>query len=145
MADFLTAAERSERMSRIRGQNTKPELLVRKFLHQQGFRYRLHVKELPGRPDLVLPKYGTTVFVDGCFWHGHSCQGGRVPATNTSFWKDKISTNQDRDRRNRRALRRGGWRVIHIWECQLSTKVKRDKALTRLASKIRAMPTSVAK
>lgn len=136
MADFLSAAERSERMSRIRSRNTSPELLVRKFLHHQGFRYRLHVKGLPGRPDLVLPKYRTVIFVDGCFWHGHSCQGGRVPATNTAFWEGKISANQERDRRNRRALRGAGWRIIQVWECHLSTKTRRANTLARLASKI---------
>lgn len=136
MADLMSAAERSERMSRIRSQNTKPELMVRKFLHHQGFRYLLHVKGLSGRPDLVLPKYRTVIFVDGCFWHGHSCQGGRVPATNTSFWKEKISANKGRDRRNRRALKKDGWRVVQIWECQLSTKTRRDNALARLASRI---------
>lgn len=136
MADFLSAAERSARMSRIRSQNTKPELLVRKFLYRQGFRYRLHVKELPGRPDLVLPKYRTVIFVDGCFWHGHSCQGQRLPATNTSYWKEKIVANQGRDRRNQRVLRRDGWRVIRIWECQLSTKARRAKILARLASRL---------
>lgn len=138
MADIMTRAQRSERMSRIRGRNTKPELVVRRFLHQRGFRYRLHVAGLPGRPDLVLPKYRTTIFVEGCFWHGHSCQKGRVPGTNSSFWQAKVATNQARDKRNQRLLRRDGWRVIRIWECQLATNKKRESALGRLISRILA-------
>ena len=136
MADTLTPAERSERMSRIRGRDTKPEMLVRRFLHGQGFRYRLHVPDLPGRPDLVLPKYGVVVFVEGCFWHGHSCQKGRVPGTNSAFWQAKVATNTARDERNGRSLRRLGWRVIRVWECQLAKKESRAATLARLASRI---------
>jgi DNA mismatch endonuclease (patch repair protein) len=105
MPDIMTPAQRSERMSRIRSRDTKPEMVVRSFLHGLGFRYRLHVRDLPGRPDLVLPKYGAVVFVEGCFWHGHSCQKGRVPGTNPTFWQAKVITNQARDRRNQRAIR----------------------------------------
>lgn len=125
-------------MSRIRSENTKPELLVRKFLHGQGFRYRLHARDLPGRPDLVLPKYNAVVFVEGCFWHGHSCQKGRVPGTNPAFWQTKVATNQARDKRNHRLLRQQGWRVIRIWECQLAKKKTRDLMLARLALRILA-------
>lgn len=136
MPDIMTPAQRSERMSRIRSRDTKPEMLVRSYLHGMGFRYRLHVRELPGSPDLVLPKYGTVVFVEGCFWHGHSCQKGRVPGANPSFWKAKVATNQARDRRNRRALARLVWRVIRVWECQLATKKARTATLARLAKRI---------
>jgi len=136
MVDIMTPAQRSERMSRIRGRDTKPEMLVRRYLHGLGFRYRLHVRELPGRPDLVLPKYGAVVFVEGCFWHGHSCQKGRVPGTNPTFWETKVATNQARDRRNQRALARLGWRVIRVWECQLATKKVRGATLARLAKRI---------
>lgn len=136
MPDIMTPAQRSERMSRIRSRDTKPEMLVRSYLHGMGFLYRLHVRELPGSPDLVLPKYGTVVFVEGCFWHGHSCQKGRVPGANSSFWKAKVATNQARDRRNRRALARLGWRVIRVWECQLATKKARTATLARLAKRI---------
>lgn len=136
MADTLTPAERSERMSRIRGRDTKPEMLVRRFLHGQGFRYRLHVPDLPGRPDLVLPKYGVVVLVEGCFWHGHSCQKGRVPGTNSAFWQAKVATNRARDERNTRSLRRLGWRVIRVWECQLARKETRAATLARLASRV---------
>lgn len=138
MADIMTPAQRSERMSRIRSQNTKPEMLVRRFLHGQGFRFRLHARDLPGRPDLVLPKYRAVVFVDGCFWHGHSCQNGRVPGTNSDFWQAKFAANQARDKRNHRALRRGGWRVIRVWECRLANNKTREATLIRLASWILA-------
>ena len=138
MADIMTPAQRSERMSRIRSQNTKPEMLVRRFLHARGFRFRLHARDLPGRPDLVLPKYRAVVFVEGCFWHGHSCQKGRVPGTNSDFWQAKVAANQARDKRNQRALRRDGWRVIRVWECQLAKSKTRDATLARLVSRISA-------
>lgn len=144
MTDIMTPDERSARMSRIHGKDTKPELLVRKYLHGRGLRYRLHGKGLPGRPDLVLPKYRAVIFVDGCFWHGHACQKGRVPGTNPDFWKAKISANQARDRRTRRALLKGGWRVIRVWECLLSAKKARDKVLARLEATIRDLPTRTA-
>ncbi len=138
MADIMTPAQRSERMSRIRSRDTKPEMLVRRFLHGKGFRFRLHVRDLPGRPDLVLPKYGAVVFVEGCFWHGHSCQKGRIPGTNPVFWQSKVAVNQARDKRNHRLLRREGWRVIRIWECQLARNRTRNVALARLVSRILA-------
>lgn len=125
-------------MSRIRGQDTKPEMLVRRFLHGGGFRFRLHARDLPGRPDIVLPKYRTVVFVEGCFWHGHSCQKGRIPGTNPDFWHAKIATNQARDRRNHRLLKEKGWRVLRIWECQLAKNRTRNVALRRLVSRILA-------
>lgn len=136
----MTRAERSKWMARIRGKDTKPELLVRRFLHGHGFRYRLHAKDLPGRPDLVLPKYSAVVFVDGCFWHGHVCQGGRIPGNNPAFWLAKISNNQARDRRNKRRLRAANWQVLRVWECQITTKKARDKTLNQLAARIGALP-----
>lgn len=132
MADTLTPEERSERMSRIRGAHTKPELLVRKWLHARGFRFRLHRRDLPGRPDLVLPKYGSVVFVHGCFWHAHGCQKGRIPGTRSEFWKAKFESNRKRDTRNTRALRAAGWRVFKIWECQLATPQKRERTLDKI-------------
>ncbi len=123
-------------MSRIRSQDTKPEMLVRRFLHGQGFRFRLHARDLPGKPDLVLPKYRAIVFVEGCFWHGHSCQKGRVPGTNPDFWQAKVAANQARDKRNQRVLRRDGWRVFRVWECQLAKGKTRDVTLARLVSRI---------
>lgn len=134
--DTLTPPARSERMSRIRGRDTAPELWVRRYLHAQGFRYRLHGAGLPGRPDIVLPKHGVVVFVHGCFWHAHSCQKGRIPATRSKFWLAKFEANQRRDARNGRDLRRLGWRVLTVWECSLSTKAKRDRALAGLEAKI---------
>lgn len=106
-------------MSGIRGKNTKPELAVRKALFAQGFRYRLHVKNLPGKPDIVLPKYRTVIFVHGCFWHGHNCRLFRIPSSNRAFWRAKIRRNQENDRKAVGALRKGGWRVISVWECGL--------------------------
>lgn len=137
MADTLTPAERSERMSRIRSQHTKPELWVRSFLHSKGFRFRLHRKDLPGRPDLVLPKYDAAVFVQGCFWHAHHCQKGRIPGTRGDFWKAKFEGNKKRDARNTRALRAAGWRVFTVWECELAKPATRERALDRLAQKLR--------
>lgn len=119
MTDVHTPAQRSFNMSRIRGVDTKPEMRVRKLLHGMGFRYRLHVKDLPGKPDLVFPRSGIVLFIHGCFWHMHRCRFGRpVPATNRSFWAEKRRANADRDKQNRRRLRAAGWRVFEIWECQ---------------------------
>lgn len=124
-------------MSRIKGADTKPELIVRRFLHSKGFRYRLHDSRLPGRPDVVLPRYKVVVFIHGCFWHAHRCQMGRVPETRSNYWLEKFRANQIRDRRSARALRRMGWRVLIVWECALTTLAKREKALGRLEDKIR--------
>jgi len=137
MTDTLSPEERSERMSRIRGVDTKPEHWVRKGLHAMGFRFRLHVKDLPGRPDVVMPKYATVVFVQGCYWHAHHCQKGRIPGTNSLFWKEKFLTNKRRDAKSARALRKLGWRVLTVWECELKTSAMRQAALARLARKIR--------
>lgn len=119
MADVLTAAQRSFNMSRIRGQDTKPELAIRRGLHALGLRFRLHVRELPGRPDLVFPKYGAAVFVHGCFWHGHNCAMFHLPATRRDFWSGKISGNREHDKQAIFALRAEGWRVLVVWECSL--------------------------
>ena len=128
MADVHTAAQRSYNMSRIRGVNTTPELRVRKLLHSLGLRYRLHGKGLPGKPDLVFAGARAVLFVHGCFWHMHRCRYGKpVPATNKTFWANKRRSNAERDKRNRRALRKDGWRVFEIWECH-----------TRDAEKLRA-------
>lgn len=137
MVDSLTTAERSERMSRIRSRDTKPEVWVRKALHASGFRFRLYRRDLPGRPDIVLPKYNAVVFVQGCFWHAHQCQRGRIPGTRSEFWKSKFEANKQRDARNARALRASGWRVYTIWECELTTALKRERALTTLIGKLR--------
>ena len=109
-------------MSRIKGKNTKPEMLVRKFLHANGFRYKLHDKSLPGKPDIVLPKYKTVIFVHGCFWHGHSnCRYYVIPKTRTEWWLNKINGNKDNDRKAATQLKKEGWKILTIWECRLKT------------------------
>lgn len=126
-------------MKRVGRKDTAPELIVRKFLHRQGLRYRLHVRTLPGTPDVVLPRYRTVVFVNGCFWHGHHCAHGSVQAkTNRAFWDNKIADNKARDRRKTAALRALGWKVRLIWECQCH----RESVLNRLSERIRSrVPT----
>ncbi|MBN4081513.1 DNA mismatch endonuclease Vsr [bacterium AH-315-C07] len=120
MADVHEPEVRSYNMSQIRGKNTKPELLVRKFLFSQGFRFRLHNKNLPGTPDIVLRKYKTIIFVQGCFWHGHNgCKYFVVPKTNTAWWLDKINRTKDRDAKSIKELKKEDWKVLVIWECDL--------------------------
>jgi len=111
-------------MAGIRGKNTKPEIIVRRLLHRLGYRFRLHRKDLVGRPDIVLPKWRTVIFVNGCYWHGHEdCHLFRPPKTRTQFWTDKIEGNRARDRRNHSALKDAGWKVLIIWECAVSKKL----------------------
>jgi DNA mismatch endonuclease (patch repair protein) len=120
--DIFTQAKRSEIMGRIRGKNTKPEMLVRKKLHAAGFRFRLHRKDLPGRPDITLPRHKTVIFVHGCFWHGHEgCKANRIPKTNEAFWREKIDRNRQRDARNKAELIALGWTVVEVWECEVRT------------------------
>ncbi len=120
MTDVHDKATRSYNMSRVRGKDTKPEMLVRKFLFSKGFRYRLHDKKLPGKPDIVLPKYKTVIFIHGCFFHGHeNCRYFKVPATRTAWWLDKIEGNKKRDRESEKKLTELGWKVITVWECEL--------------------------
>jgi len=136
MADVHDKVTRSYNMSRIRSKNTKPEMLVRKFLHAQGFRYKLHDKELPGKPDIVLPKYKTVIFIHGCFWHGHKgCKYFVTPKTRTEWWLNKINSNIANDVKAVRAIRKEGWKIIHLWECDLkANKIK--KTLPKLPGKI---------
>lgn len=117
MADVVDAATRSRMMSGIRSRNTQPERLIRSGLHRQGFRFRLHPKDVPGRPDLILPRYRAAVFVHGCFWHGHDCSLFRLPSTRTAFWQAKIRRNIERDAQVLQLLRDQGWRSLTIWEC----------------------------
>ena len=138
MADTLTKAERSALMARIRGTNTKPEVLVRSALHRAGFRFRLHNRSLPGRPDIVLAKHRAVVFVHGCFWHRHGCSLASEPSTRKAFWRDKFARNVARDKRTAAALRRAGWRVFTVWECSLRTGARREKAFARLLRRITA-------
>ena len=121
MTDVHSPATRSYNMSRISGKNTKPEELVRKYLFSKGFRYRKNDKRLPGKPDIVLPKYKTCVFVNGCFWHGHEgCRYFRWPEDNADFWKTKIMQNRERDEKKHKELLKMGWKVLVVWECELN-------------------------
>jgi len=117
MTDIVDKATRSRMMSGIRGKDTRPEVLIRKALHAQGFRYRLHDKSLPGKPDLTFPRYKAVIFIHGCFWHGHPCRYFKVPQTRTDFWLDKINSNRQRDSRQLVQLQQAGWRVLVVWEC----------------------------
>jgi len=117
MTDIVDSKTRSRMMSGIKGKNTKPEVKIRKALFAKGLRYRLHEKKLPGRPDLVFPKYRAVVFVNGCFWHGHGCSRFKWPSTNTNFWKTKITRNKSRDLESAKKLKELGWRVLTVWEC----------------------------
>ncbi|KXU38322.1 very short patch repair endonuclease [Ventosimonas gracilis] len=119
MTDVVASATRSRMMSGIRARNTRPEMQVRQILHRMGFRFRLHVRKLPGTPDIVLPRWRAAIFVHGCFWHGHDCPDFRLPKTRTDFWQDKISRNRHNDNNARQALRATGWRVGIVWECAL--------------------------
>jgi DNA mismatch endonuclease (patch repair protein) len=126
MADVHTKEQRRFNMQQIRSSNTKPEMLVRQFLFAKGYRYKLHHKNLPGKPDIVLPKHNTIIFIQGCFWHGHAnCKYFTVPKTRTQWWTDKINTNKANDAKAIKALKKDGWKVIEIWECKLKpAKVK---------------------
>ena len=139
MTDVFDRQTRSRVMSAIRGRDTKPELVVRRFLHARGFRYRLHVRGLPGRPDIVLPRHRTVVFIHGCFWHRHrNCRFAVLPKSNRQFWLAKLSGNVRRDARNSLELRRAGWRVLTIWECSTSVA-----SLRRLERRILSDSTSL--
>lgn len=139
MADVHTPEQRSRNMSAIRSKDTKPEEIVRKYLFRQGFRYRKNDSRLPGKPDVVLPKYKTVIFVNGCFWHAHEgCKYFVWPKNNSDFWKKKILGNVERDNRNITELKDSGWRVITIWECQLKSG-KRQETLDNLAAAIRSL------
>lgn len=125
MVDTLTPLQRSERMSRVRATNTKPEMAVRRLVHALGYRYRLHATDLPGRPDLVFRPKRRVIFVSGCFWHRHPrCPNCRVPKSRLAFWEPKLDENRQRDLRNQRLLRRLGWKYLIIWECQLRDLAK---------------------
>jgi DNA mismatch endonuclease (patch repair protein) len=136
MADVHSKAVRSYNMSRIRGKDTKPELLVRRFSFANGLRYRLYDKKLPGKPDIILKKFKTVIFVNGCFWHGHdNCKYFVVPKTRTEFWLDKIKGNKKRDEENVAFLKNNGWNIIIVYECQLK-KEKREVTLNNILQNI---------
>jgi DNA mismatch endonuclease, patch repair protein len=140
MADVHTPEQRSFNMSRVRSKDTKPELIVRKFLHAHGFRYRLHDKKLPGKPDLVLPKYKTVIFVHGCFFHGHEgCRYFVVPKTRTEWWLDKINGNRRRDAENNAKISAADWRIITVYECELKP-ASRERTLQNLLNLLNQIP-----
>jgi DNA mismatch endonuclease (patch repair protein) len=141
MTDFLSPEERSERMARIKGSNTRPEIALRKVLHSLGLRYRLNGSGLPGKPDLVFPRYKAVVFVHGCFWHRHSnCSIATTPKSNTAFWVEKFEKNVARDDRVTKLLKAAGWRVFVIWECEVGSAKKANSAGNLLAKLIRNSP-----
>lgn len=136
MADVHEPRVRSYNMSRIKSKDSRPEILVRRFLHALGYRFRLHKKNLDGKPDIVLKKHNTIVFIHGCFWHGHKgCKNFVIPKTRTQWWLNKINRNREKDQESVKALRRNGWNIIIIWECELK-KDKRDTTLKKLIQKL---------
>lgn len=125
MVDVVSTEKRSSMMSGIRSKDTKPERMVRSVLHRLGYRFRLHRKDLPGKPDIVLPKHRKIILVQGCFWHGHSCAVASKPKSNTAYWREKIKSNRERDRRVKRELSLQDWEVLELWECE----IRRGKAI----------------
>lgn len=139
--DVFSRLKRSEVMRRIKSKDTKPELLVRRSLHKLGYRYRLHVRELPGKPDIVLPKHRAVIQVRGCFWHQHNdpaCSDSRVPGSRKSYWEPKLKATVDRDRRNDDALRQQGWRVVVVWECACASEKKLQDEIQRVVALLTA-------
>lgn len=126
MADVVSKKTRSRMMAGIRGKDTRPELMIRSALHQQGFRFRLHYSQLPGKPDLVFPKYRAVVLINGCFWHGHDCHLFKWPGTREEFWRHKITSNQVRDERNSAEYKKRGWKSMVVWECALKGRTRCD-------------------
>lgn len=137
MADVMTSEQRSRCMAAIKGKDTKPEMIVRKYLFSRGLRFRVQVRKLAGTPDIVLPKYKTVIFVNGCFWHGHEgCKYFRLPKSNVEFWKEKIERNIERDKESTQALFDLGWKVVRVWECELRNKANREDTLNKIYNSI---------
>lgn len=137
MADVMTPKQRSRCMAAVKGKDTKPEMIVRKYLFSSGMRFRVQVRKLPGNPDIVLPKYKTVIFVNGCFWYGHEdCKYFRLPKSNVEFWKEKIGRNIERDRESMQALLDLGWKIIRVWECELRNKANREDTLNKIYKSI---------
>jgi DNA mismatch endonuclease (patch repair protein) len=141
MTDILSTAARGIRMSRVRQAGTNQEVVLRRGLHALGFRFRLNARDLPGSPDVVLPRHRVAIFVHGCFWHGHSCPAGRPPSSNENYWLPKLDANKRRDRRKAAALRALGWRVITVWGCELRGTSAAARAIQRVAKAIRSRTT----
>ena len=140
MVDVHTAAVRSKNMAAIKNKNTKPELIIRKLIHGAGYRYSLHSKALPGKPDIVLKKYKAIINVNGCFWHAHDCHLFKLPRTRTSFWQEKISGNTRNDERHTKQLRSKGWKISTVWECAIKgkTQLVPDQILQTLEAWLRS-------
>lgn len=137
MSDIFSKKKRSEIMSKIRATETKPEKIVRKFLFSQGFRFRKNSTSLPGKPDIVLPKYKTVIFIHGCFWHGHkNCKAAKLPETRKEFWTNKIKANILRDKKVKKKILSEDYNVITVWQCQLKSKARQEKALTDIVNKL---------
>lgn len=133
MTDIFSKAKRSWLMGRVKGRDTKPEILVRSFIHRMGYRFRIHRRDLPGNPDIVFPRHRKVIFVHGCFWHGHGrCLRSKRPTTNKDFWNEKLDGNIERDKRFRRALQRLGWKVFVIWQCETREPEKLLRKLERI-------------
>lgn len=133
----MTPKQRNRCMAAVKGKNTKPEMIVRKYLFSRGLRFRVQVRKLPGTPDIVLPKYKTVIFVNGCFWHGHNgCKYFRLPKSNVEFWKEKIERNIERDKESMQALFDLGWKVVRVWECELRNKANRKDTLNKIYNSI---------
>lgn len=147
MVDITDRATRSRMMSGIRGRNTRPERSVRSALHRRGLRFRLHVKALPGKPDIVLPKYNAVVFTHGCFWHAHGCKYSKMPSTRPAFWRRKFDENTSRDRRFIEALLASGWRVAVVWECsiRIADRSPKSRVYDKLEAWVRAKRSRLAK
>lgn len=144
MVDVVDSATRSRMMSGIRGRNTKPEMQIRSLLHRHGFRFRLHVRDLPGKPDIVLPRYHAVIFVNGCFWHGHDCSLFKWPNTRPDFWRTKIETNRANDHKATEALLASGWRVGIVWECAIRSHGKNiENVAQNLAAWLRSDVQSI--
>jgi len=136
--DIWDKHTRSSIMSKVPRENSKPEIIVRKYLFSKGFRYRANVKKLPGTPDLVLTKYKTVIFVHGCFWHGHTCHAAHLPSSNISYWQEKISGNIDRDNKKNLELKNLGWNIIIEWQCELKNMKLKEQRLSRLEGEIKS-------
>lgn len=141
--DIWDKKKRSEVMSKIRSKNTKPEMTLRKALFANGYRYRINYKKLPGKPDIVFPKYKTAIFVHGCFWHGHdiSCVDSHIPKTNTTFWAEKITKNKERDKNNTNRILAMGWKVITIWDCEIQQKDNMDILIKKIVGLLHETPS----
>ena len=137
MPDNHTPQQRSDNMRAVRGKNTAPELLVRSMLHRLGYRFRLHRKDLPGTPDIVFPARRSVMFVHGCFWHGHNCARGASPASNVDFWERKIAGNRERDGRTQGRLRKNGWKVLTVWECETKNERRLEQRLSHFLDQFR--------